>query len=350
MKRLVAGFLVVMPSASLADARDDGAMILHAAGMKKSAHAWKLTAYLHGDADTVRQQLKREIARLAQLYNEKSQSLRETIAELDSDTKRCLRSLRDTVPYKEAADELRQANEEFEQSRSLDIQARLRGSSRLNKAKAVVERLEKRAVANDEEIADDYKRIDLLGQERTDLKRSLLQSLQWRNHLISLTRNTFLLPWPVVGQSGLLGTVRPLSIADHEVVVDAEVYEFISSHATGEGAVQSLVVVHPVRFHIRGLDSSDLQVGKPTCIDLTFRCTGALPENDEGRRQFILERQSDDLDYLFEEIDDLPPNLHKTLEIMGLTPADIQPLPEPLKSADPRNPSDPANKTGDGQR
>ena len=343
--------LAIVPAAAASDRvkPDEARQTVHATDAKRSAREWQITSYLHGDADALRQQLKREVSRLAQLYNEKSQSLRETVSELESDTKRRLVLLGKTDNYRQAAEELRQAKEDYEAAHRLDdSQARVRSSSRLNKAKAAVARMEKDAVAEDREITKDYKRITAIQQEQADIKRSLIQALQWRNHVVSVTRNDCLLKWPVVGEKGTLGTVRPVAVDGRGIVVDAEIYEEVSpARPAGEGFAETLVRTHHVRLHISGMHTGSFELGKPACVDVTFKGTRILAPSDDGKEQFAIERQPDDEDYLFQQIDDLPPNLKRTLEMIGLAPAEIQPLPEPLQSANPRNPSDPANKSDD---
>ncbi len=218
----------------------------------KGETVWALTDYLKGTTSEVRALLNKDVDRLNDSIAETNHDIEQLEKDMGPGQTRAVAAVRATAKYIELAAEMKQADADRKTSQGLD---KLDASSRFNKARLALAKMERDAVMQDPVLADDQKELTADKQQLVAHKAALQKATQWRGQLLSAIRGTFRLAAPLrIGSKGLVPDLMVTSVSDEGVTgqFDAEVPGSETNAKVAEGIQTSAIEAERVSLTLLG--------------------------------------------------------------------------------------------------
>lgn len=236
------------------------------------AKVWNLTSYLTGTPLQIRATLYGEVQRFRASIHETNREIEDARRDIVSDSAACLKRARDSATYHALKIDMDAGKKELDEAReSGTTQDRFVAGGKYNHAKSAIERIERDALASDQNLLSDHKRFDVLSKKLEDERASLAASQQWAKKIANAARSSFALEWPLSpGAKGFLGDVKVKQVIDDAFVCDYSADEIITSKNSGEGFVSQRGIVHPVELLVLNSGLKDIKVGSTVSLDRTF--------------------------------------------------------------------------------
>jgi hypothetical protein len=229
---------------------------------------WTLTDYLHGTTAQVRALLNKDTDRLTTGIEETNHDINELQKEMGPEEKRVVEAVRSSDAYRQLTEQMNQADADRKTSQGLD---KLDASSRFNKARLAMQKMEHDAVMQDAALADDEKELATDQRQLAAHKAAMQKAQQWRWQLVSAIRGTFQLAEPLdVGTRGLVPSIKVLALTD-----DGPVGEFFAevpgsdTHAKAAEGIES-AMVEAARVNLLVLGSYAAKIGRPLPLNQSF--------------------------------------------------------------------------------
>jgi hypothetical protein len=258
---------------------------------------WTLTDYLHGTTAQVRALLNKDVDRLTASIAETNHDIDELQKNMAPEEKRVVEAVRASDAYRQLAAEMQQADADRKTSQGLD---KLDASSRFNKARLAMQKMENDAVTQDAALVDDGKELADDRKQLVDHKAALLKAEQWRWQLVSAIRGTFQLAEPLdVGTRGLVPSMKVVAITQ-----DGPVGEFYAevpgsdTHAKqAEGIETSMVETERVNLLVQG--SYPAKIGRMLPLNQSLEVAKVMLDPKAGPI-YIMQPVKTEIDQLLE--------------------------------------------------
>jgi hypothetical protein len=271
-----------------------------------SSHEWELTDYLKGTPDHIRQTLNVDTERLIRTVKETQAAIKQGTLDCQDDEKRALDAVHKSAVYQQTAAEKASAEADLATARkSGTAEDRLDASSRFNKARFALEKMDHDAVANCEPLLQDQRALFEAKKNLKNFTEALDKAIAWRNELLDATRNGFMFKGPVV--DGSKGTLPRITIekvvADDQVLAGYDLLTYDMDHPQKDKEGIKVFPATKARVHvlITGIDAKDLKAGEKTNLDRVF----VLDEKKQDEKKapiYVVKPYPCDADRLFETI------------------------------------------------
>lgn len=278
---------------------------------------WELTSYLKGTAPQIRDKLNGEMERLIVKIRETRAIIKKYNDDSIADEKAAIEAVHKSDAYKQATDEKANAEQALDAARKGgSSQEKLDASSRFNKARMAVEKMEHDAVTNCQPLSQDRHHAY---ESQGDLKRyteALDKATAWREELLDAIRTTFSLQGPhlhgnernplehLEGAKGTLPKVTVAKIVDgSHAVVDYELISLDMDHPLKEKEEIKIFngISTRVKILVSGIDTSKMKQGDKTNLDHTFVVEGRRHSEIQGTI-FLAGPSPSEVDALFDAI------------------------------------------------
>lgn len=271
---------------------------------KGADHVWDLTDYLKGTPAQIRDKLNGEVNRLADRLNEARMRQKAADAAIAADTQSAMAQLRQSAEYQQATAEQKQAQSDLDAARKGgSAEDRVAASSRFNKLRDHLAKLERDALANSADLAQDRKRSADLGADVRSLKLSLEKAEKWRNELVDAARNGFRLKSPVrEGSNGTLPHVIVRQVVDpHHALVEYQALQIEKTAGQAEGMSTATATLHTITVLVPDLDTAAMKAGESLNLDQNY----AIERRDRAEEGliYVARREPADVDALFAALD-----------------------------------------------
>lgn len=273
----------------------------------KGETVWALTDYLHGTTAQVRALLNTDVDRLTALVAETRQNISELTSDSALEKRHGLDQVKASAKYRELTDEMNQADA---QRKSSEGQDKLDASSRFNKARFALQKLEDDAAALDTTFVDDQKNLAAAKKNLVGHEAALQKAKEWRGHLVAAIRSTFELEAPLrVGKKGLVSNIMITATSDDTVIgqYGAAVTDSAVDAGAAEGIQTKLVDVQMVNLMVSG--SFAAKVGKSLPLNRTFEVTRRIRDPQLGVVVYAVKQVDSEVDKLLDgmPVDEAPP-------------------------------------------
>jgi hypothetical protein len=265
-------------------------------------HNWELTSYLKGTTSQVRDRLNSEVERLTARVKGAQRELDDARSDVKSDEKAAVARVKKTSPYVQNETEMKKAQGDLEQARAGGTpQQRVDASSRFNKHRLALEKMEREAVLNDKTLDQDHRRVRELEKDLARFNDSLAKATKWRQELLDAIRVGFCIKGPVKTNShGTLGKVMVKKIIDpHKAVVLYDAPELLDRGKDHEEIATFSAKIQTLELTVSGIDASGMKAGEPTYLDQNFVITKS---GEEGNETYTARAKPSDVDELFAAI------------------------------------------------
>ena len=248
---------------------------------------WELTSYLKGTAPQIRDKLNGEVERLVVGIKEAQDNIKKYDQACTADEKNAIEKVRASALYKSTAAEKARAEQDLEAARkSGSSQEKLDASSRFNKARIALEKLEHDAVTNCEELSQDRHRMYESQHDIKRLNEAAEKALAWREELLDATRNGFMMKGPPLkGAKGTLPRITIAKILDSSrMIVDYDMLTFDYAHPgkEKEGIKVLNATKERIKILLSGVNTSKLKQGDKISLDHVFVLEGSQHSDNQG--------------------------------------------------------------------
>ncbi|HWE02267.1 MAG TPA: hypothetical protein VG326_07620 [Tepidisphaeraceae bacterium] len=244
-----------------------------AVGEAVGTREWHLNDYLAGTPEHIRSTLNGEVERLIGRIKEAQGEIKRAHADCETDAKVAVDQLHASAAYKQTVAERKQAEADLAAARAGgSAEDRMSASSRFNKSRFAIEKMEKDAIVNCKPLLDDQRRAYELGHEVKRLQEALDKATKWRTELLEAVRNTFALRLPVdVGSEGILPRAEVETVLDGDhVLMNFEAWSTKGPGKEKEGLTSFSIVTKKVRLLLSGVDTKGMKQGDQKNFDRSF--------------------------------------------------------------------------------
>lgn len=251
-----------------------------------NSKVWELTSYLKGTPTQIRDRLNGEVERLRAKVQETHQNIRESRADSLRDQQACVDKLHATPAYQQLAAQEKQAKADLDQARANGSPTdRIEASSRYNKLRTAVQKLDSGAVNHCKEMDADLKRLH---EYESNLKRyntALDTATQWRQGLLRAIRNGFCMKGPLkVGSSGVLPEAKVLKVVGpHSALLFYKAPQLLKQGKEEEGVQTFSAIEWKVKLLVTGIDTKNLKVDQTIPLDHNLVVTKSEDDEKEGQ-------------------------------------------------------------------
>ena len=266
---------------------------------------FQLGQYVKGTAAEIRQMLQGPVDEFTQKTKDAKRRAAEREVALEAAKAAALPRARETPTYRRLAESAAATERELEAvRRSGTARQRIDASTRLNRLRAAMDKMDKDAVAGDGEVARQTAALAAERESVTRCEQSLEKATTWRDHWVYAIECTFRLTAPVgVGGEGVLTTVKVLE--PHGPRHEGVLVEYEAAEQTGLGAeVEGIQTVNVVMKKVRLLLGPDTPgaagAGRGDVLELfrNYRVESVTPDGDV----YVAARRPADVDALMAEI------------------------------------------------
>lgn len=271
-----------------------------------NGHEWELTPYLKGTAPRIRESLNGESERLIVKINEADHAMRQGKLDSENDEKAALDKTRKSPVYVQTAANRTKAEADLETARKSGTpEERLEASSRFNKLRMAIDKMEHDAVANSQELSQDRHNVFNAEKDQKRYTESLTKALAWRAELLDATRNGFMLKGPLTeGSKGTLPRITIEKIIDSTHMMVG--FDLITFDMSRPGKDKEGIKVFPAskeRIHVlvSQLPTAGMKIGDKLSLDRVFIVEGTKHDESDGT-VYLVRPLPSDADKLFEMI------------------------------------------------
>jgi hypothetical protein len=268
---------------------------------------FQLSKYVKGTPAEIRQMLQGPVDEFTAKLKEARRRVAECEADVEAARQAAAARAHQSPQYRQLADDLKRAEAALESSRrSGTVRQRLDASSRLNRLRADLDKLDRGAAASDPEVPRLEARAREERESVTRCADSLKKATSWRDQWTYAIECTFRMNAPLrTGRVGVLPTVKvlePHSEGHEGVLVRYEAPERQNLGEKVEGIQTVNVVMKPVRL-LLGPDTPgarDARAGDELKLYRSYRIEGVTTDADGA--VYVAARCPVDPDLLMEEI------------------------------------------------
>lgn len=230
-----------------------------------------------------------------------------------------LNALHKTEPYKKAKADVEKAAADVEAARRGGgaTRQRMDASSRLNKLKAAVAKLEKQVEKDSTLEVADLERVTAT-KRAASFRAGAIKAFDWRRELVDAMYASATLRGPVQdGETiGMLRDVTVVEALDHgSVLVKFNLMEEVAQTDKGEGISSIKLEGFKVNVLVTKADIKAARPGEQLKLNQTFRVTKTVRVRDQD--VIVVERYPTDIEYLLDLVGQ-PPNVDEMIEAAKL--------------------------------
>lgn len=265
---------------------------------------WELNKFLHGTAGEVRDQLNGELDRLLAKKAESETRIKQYAALLARRKAEAEAAVRKSPAHVKASADLRKAEADLAQARKTGTPTeKIEASGRFNRLRLSVEKMERDAVNNDEEVKGVGALLEAERKGMPRLDESIETARRWRGELLGAIRNGHRLSWPLrSGAAGILVDCTVLDVIDGEgIILSYEAPERIATEGRQEGVTTIRYVPHRVRVVLPATDTKPFQKGATMHFCRNFEVAGSKFIGDDV--VYFVRPVHADIDTLLDTID-----------------------------------------------
>lgn len=276
-------------------------------------HVWKLSSYLKGKPADIRKTLDSEITSLARKAGIAAREAEQANADYATRKAIVTTTLHASKEYKTAVADVAAAEKALEQARrGSDPKRKLDASSRFNKARAVVDKMD-RGITLDSELQSHHFKRQTATLRSLDLRAKAKKAMEWRRTLVDAAHVSATLRAPVVDgeTTGILAEVTVVEVDEKSVLVDFELYREVGSTDDGEGIATVQLRGRVAKVMLDRKEVPNATVGKKVALYGTYRIAKTL-ELTSGD-VLIARRYPTDMEYFLDHIRQ-PPDVDAIIE------------------------------------
>jgi hypothetical protein len=240
---------------------------------------WHFNDYLHGTTDQVVQQLNKDVVRLQDLIKQAQADIDQLKNDITTEQAASDEKVKKTQQY---ADLLADMNEADAERKTATGQDKLDASSRFNKDRFAILKLEHDAEELNSTLVDDRRFLAQHQQELKGHQTSLQGAIKWRRDLLKVLGDSFSMEWPIrPGTVGFIPTVQVKEMKNGKMACEYLAPEAGSDQvvAQKEGYTETKVMAREVMLIMDLVDGA--KVGQTLTLNKTFRID-EIHEDDSG--------------------------------------------------------------------
>jgi hypothetical protein len=265
---------------------------------------WELTPYLKGTAPQIRDLLNGEVERITGRIKSTEQKIAEGKNDCKADEDATLERVHKSAAYQKAAAETKKAEEDLAEARKSGSSSdRLEASSRFNKGRVAMEKLEHGALTTNTTLDEDRHRVSELEKDLKRYRQTLDKANKWRDELLQATRNGFCIKAPVKPDSkGILGKVTVKKVVEKgTALVEYEAPELLAQEKDDEGMKIFHARFSKIKVLVSGIDTKGMKAGATVYLDRTFVIKSIEDDEIEGK-EYVASPLPSDTDKLLDTI------------------------------------------------